>query len=155
MILNDKKHQIDLNAKIVPGQSAAGFTLGTKKNDIEKQVLDSFEFIEIHSKHSSNFPPLHEYRTTSLILHFNQDLLTQIRLIGNYKGKLEANLGLGDLVKDFELHYGQMTEGDEDELIFTNLKGMCFEVDDSKYNSDNWKSEIPNLPVTEIFIFNK
>ena len=155
MILKDNNYQIDLNAEIVPGQSAAGFSLGTEKNDIEKQVLDSFEFIEIHSKYSPNSPPLHEYRTADLILHFNQDLLTQIRLIGYYKGKLKSNLGLGDLVKDFELHYGQMTEGDEDELIFTNLKGMCYEVDDSKYNSDNWKSEIPSLPVTEIYIFEK
>lgn len=146
-------YKIDENAPIIPGKSAAGFTLGIKKSDIDKQVLDLFEFIEIYNKYLPECPPLHEYRTKDLILHFYENKLTQIGLIGNYKGKLDDNLGLGDLVKDFELKYGDLTEGDEEELVFSNLKGLCFEVDNSKYNSDNWTIEIPKLPIKEIYIY--
>lgn len=152
-MIQNKKYQIDLNALIIPGQSAGGFSLGLKRDDIEKQILDSFEFSEIYNKYLPDFPPLLEYQTEDLILHFDKDELTQIGMIKNYKGKLESNLGLGDLLKDFEVASGQMIEGDEDELIFTNLKGLCFEVDFTDFNSNNWMTLIHNRLVTEIYIF--
>lgn len=149
------KYKIDLNAAIIAGKSAAGFILGINKEDIDKQVLISFEFIEIYNKYLPDYPPLNEYRTKDVILHFHENKLTQIGLIGNYNGKLDNNLGLGDLVRDFEVVYGNLKEGDEEELVFSNLKGLCFEVDNKKYNSDNWTTEIPRLPVTEIYIYKK
>ncbi len=152
-MIQNKKYQIDLNVPIIPGQSAGGFSLGLNKADIDKQILDSFEFREIYNKYLPDFPPLHVYSTEDLVLHFSKDKLVQIGVTRNYKGKLVINLGLGDLVKDFEVTYGQMIEGDEDELVFTNLKGLCFEVDYTDCNSDNWMTLIPNRPVTEIYIF--
>lgn len=148
-------YQIDLNAPIVPGHSAAGFTIGMMIRDIDAEVLGSFRFTEKINKYISDLPPLHEYSTDDIILYFNRDKLTQIGLMGNYKGKLETNLGLGDMVRDFEKKHGAMKQGGEDELSFANLKGLCFEVDYSKYNSGNWKTAIPNLPVTEIYIFDE
>jgi hypothetical protein len=152
---NSKKYQIDLNAEIIPYKSAGGFELGIMKNDIDKKELAKFEYNEIINKYLPEHPPLIEYKTEDIILHFYENKLNQIGLIGNYAGKLKSNLGLGDLVKDFEKVYGLMTEGDEEELIFANLNGLCFEVDNEKYNSDNWRTAIPNLPVTEIYIYGK
>lgn len=152
-MIQKHKYQIDSNAPIIPGQSAGGFSLGLKKSEIENHVLDSFEFREIYNKNLPDFPPLHEYRTENIVLHFEKDTLTQIGLINNYKGRLDSNLGLGDLVKDFEVVYGKMIEGEEDELIFTGLSGLCFEVEFTDCNSDNWMYLLLTRPVTEIYIF--
>lgn len=56
-------------------------------------------------------------------------------------------------IESIEAVFGDMVEGDEDQLIFSNLKGLCFEVDSSTYTSANWKVEIPKQQVTEIYIY--
>ncbi len=150
-----KKLDIDLNAEIIPHLSARVLELGILITDIEQQLLDKFDNKEIYNKYLPDFPPLIEYSTNDIILHFYENKLNQIGLIGNYQGKLKSNLGLGDLVRNFEKHYGRITEGDEEQLVFENLKGLCFEVDNEKYNSNNWKTIIPELPVTEIYIYGK
>ena len=129
--MTDRKIIIDFDGEIIPGHGAAGLVLGTNRIEIDKRLLDSDD----------------------ITLHFEEDMLTQIGVTGDYKGKLISNLGLGDLVSDFEKVYGPMIEGDEDELTFKNIKGFWFDVDDSKYNSYNWWTEIPKLPVTHIYVF--
>ena len=121
-------------------------------SDIDKRVLNKFKYRENYNEYVPNQPPLIEYRTDEIVLHFYDNKLNQIGLIGNYNGKLESNLGLGDLVESFEKYYGNMKVGDEDELVFTNLKGLCFEVDNKKINSDNWETLVPKLPLKDIVV---
>jgi len=146
------KYKIDLNAPIIPGHGAAGLTLGIKKSEIDKYDLDSFKSKEIVNEYVLTKDKSFEYWTNDIVLFFTNNELTQICLTGNYKGKLDSDLGLGDLVKDFEKIYGQFEEGIEDELIYSNLKGLCFECDYSKFKSDNLR-DISFLPVAEIYIF--
>ena len=146
---------INLKAEIRPHKGAGGFVLGTMISEIKKEVLSQFERKEIHNKYLPNHPPLIEYTTKEIILHFYENKLNQIGMIGNYAGKLHPNLGIGSIVSQFEKHYGKMIEGDEDELKFSNLNGLCFEVDSQLYNSDNWRTVVPNLPVSQIYVFGK
>ena len=150
--MSGKVDKIDLNAPIVAGKSAAGFMLGMQKNDVSREVLDLFTVTEIINEYVKG-TPLYKYYTDEVILFFEQDQLTQIGLFNNYKGTVCNELGLGSMVKDFEAAFGDMVEGDEDQLIFTNLKGLCIEVDSSAYTSANWKIEIPRQKVTEIYIY--
>jgi len=150
--MSGKVHKIDLNAHIVAGKSAAGFMLGMQKNDVSKEVLNLFTVTEIVNEYVKNLS-LYKYYTDEVILFFEQDQLTQIGLLNNYKGTVYNELGLGSVVKDFETVFGDMVEGDEDQLVFSNLKGLCFEVDSSTYTNANWKVEIPKQKVTEIYIY--
>jgi len=150
--MSGKVDKIDLNAPVVPGKSAAGFSLGIQKNDVSKEDLDLFTVTEIVNEYVKG-PPLYKYYTDEVVLFFEQDQLMQIGLFNNYKGTVYNDFGLGSVVKDFETVFGDIVEGDEDQLIFSNLKGLCFEVDSSTYSSTNWKIEIPKQKVTEIYIY--
>ncbi len=150
--MSGKVDKIDLNAPIVAGKSAAGFMLGMQKNDVSKEVLNLFTVTEIINEYVKDLS-LYKYYTDEVILFFEQDQLTQIGLFNNYKGTIHNELGLGSVVRDFETVFGDMVEGDEDQLVFSNLKGLCFEVDASTYTSANWKVEIPKQKVTEIYIY--
>lgn len=150
--MSEKVHRIDLNAPIVAGKSAAGFMLGMHKNNLSKEVLNLFTVTEIVNEHVKDLS-LYKYYTEEVTLFFKDDKLSQIGLFNNYKGTVYNELGLGSVVKDFETVFGDMVEGDEDQLVFSNLKGLCFEVDSSTYTSANWKVEIPKQKVTEIYIY--
>ncbi len=95
-------NNLDINAQIIPGYAAAGLILGMKIELIKKQLLDSLQHKVIDNKFVINSTPIHEYRNTDTVLYFSNDILVQIGLIGNYKGKLDCRLGLGDLARDFE-----------------------------------------------------
>src|SRR5690606_10872348 len=117
-----KNNQIDFLAPIIPGKSAGGFELGMKKDEINNKVIESFAREVIKNKYVPDIS-LTRFSSKDLILFFTNGILDQIGVVGNYKGKLESGLGLGNYVHEFEKIYGQITEGTEDELIFSNLEG--------------------------------
>ncbi len=136
-------YKIDLKATIIPGKSAAGFELGIKKESLSKELIEKFVANDLGNTLSSS----------NVILYFQKNILTQIAVKRNYQGKLESGLGLNDLVKTFSKAYGKFIEGYEDQLIFENLGGLCFEVDETKYSSENWTFKIPSLPIKELYIY--
>jgi|GEM_PF-3540097 hypothetical protein len=136
-------NQLDLSAPIIPGVSAAGYTLGSSLNELT--ALQTFEL-------KTYLKTCREYHSENVILFLENSTLKQICVRGNYKGTLSSNLGIGDCVKDFEKLYGPVHEGPEDELIFQNLKGLCFEVN-GNFDWKNWLVTIKDQSITDIYVF--
>jgi hypothetical protein len=144
---------LNLTAKIIPGESAGGFTIGMKIDNIPAEKLSYFEvknmlkFSEIVENHR-------RFISDNLVLYTTDNIITQIGVFGNYLGKTDEDLGIGNLVVEFEKVYGRLSEGEEDELVFSNLKGLCFEPEYSNFDSNiDWRIAISHLKVGAIFIY--
>lgn len=123
------------------------------KSDIEEDSVDLFEREE-QSSFWVDGPPRHsKWINEHIVLWFTNDILSQIGLTYGYTGKLSSGLGIGDLVSEFEAIYGGMYEGDEDELEFQNLPGLCFDVDYQGISEANWREIIPGRPVKWLHLF--
>lgn len=145
-------HAIDLRAPIVPGKSAAGFTLGTSIHSIDPAVLRGFHYEEVKNDFLKPEDRAKKYIQHDVVLYFERDTLTQIAVMRNYVGKIEGKLGIGRTVSEFEELFGGVKGDDEGNMVFSNLRGLCFECNQGD-RSEHWEEEIRAMKVEEIYVF--
>lgn len=159
--MNTSGLTFDLNAPIIPGNSAVGLQLGMKKENINPNDLESFnssrtKFINMHGE-----VELYFYEHFDLV--FDENRLIEIELFNEYKGKLPCQVGLGDDVKDLEKAYGrwELSIPLGDRFAFPNLKGFTFApkgADDFEMMMDDeikWRETIAKLEINYFSIYLK
>ncbi len=130
-----KYYTINLNAPIVPGKSAAGFRLGILRSEIDKEVMKQFRYQEVKNDYLEAADRTKKYLTDDVILWFEHDTLTQITVMGNYKGLAAKSVGIGNTLGDFEIPFGDVRHDREvSAFVFGNLDGMCVESEDGDVN---------------------
>ena len=143
----------DLNSPIIPGRSAAGLNLGISLDDVNPVALQSLNWSK--ESHIINDKQTHwdEYSSPDLYLRFIDGVLSTIGVMGKYQGKIMQGLGIGDKVDLFEHVFGNLMEGDEDELTFERVQNQLWiEVNEMENISGNWLIEVKKRFVTGIFI---
>jgi hypothetical protein len=108
--------QVDLDAAIVPGRSAAGFRLGENLGSIEAELPNLTDWVperqqlvealaategwlraKTHSAQGDLRGTLLAFKGGAVELQFSpQDILCEIRLADGYRGKVLNDIGIGD-----------------------------------------------------------
>lgn len=130
---------------IIPGKSAAGIMLG---DDISKII----EFNVNYEMDDHGICILYTFESTSLWVEDAK--VVQISVFNNYRGRIDEKVGINSLIKDIVNNYGEISEGDSDNLIAVNSPGWSFETDDwnTDYSNDLHIDKNLEIPVTEIFV---
>jgi hypothetical protein len=130
---------IDLEAPIIPAQQAGGIVLGTHIQEILEQNKN---FFEVERDERSGALSIFRYRSASLDLWTNNDLVWQIMVHGNYAGKVDEKVGIGSTLADVKKSLGNI-KVDTDEILVIGLPGISFEPEKDDDIS----------PIVEIYIF--
>ncbi len=149
---------LDLDAPIVPGQSAGGYHIGQAIGDILRTGINhlSQEIIrDTRGKPSGS--SVYRSETVDLWVH-DDGLIRQIGLHGAYRGKLFGRIVLGMTIDDLERLVGPCYEDDEDCLRIFGIPGLCFETTWSRTSTtpDVLDFNGPGLrfsPVTWFFVY--
>jgi hypothetical protein len=123
--------ELDLNAPIVPGKSAAGITLGQPLSEFIRKYGELFSF-------KGN-----RYCSESVIVSIADDVVSQIGVFDGYRGKIAGKIGIGSTDKEVELFLGVIEENDYDDLVVKGISGFCFEIN----------PDADPQPITEIYIY--
>jgi hypothetical protein len=140
-----ERTMIDLDAPILPGRGAAGLMLGDQIESVLAECPDVFDAEEIVNPYT----PVNttRYRSPSVSLLEENGQVVQIMIHGNYRGKLDCQIGLGSTIADIQNLCGQCAEDDEDNLTIEGLSGLCFDVTGSFPNKAN-----PFNPTNPMFL---
>ena len=136
-------NNFNLDAPILPGQSAAGVSLGDSIKDILPQAVP----LAI-----KDLPPGRRYQFGSVTLWVNDSgNIQQIGLYTGYRGKINQLIGIGSTIGEITTLLGNVIEDEQDNLEVEGFPGWCFE-------SSPWHSPqqvVPDLDasITQIFIF--
>jgi hypothetical protein len=132
----------DLDAPIVPGESAAGIRLGDPISSILEKV-NPRQTILIHSDKCYEFGPVSLWEENGEV--------TQIGLYAGYRGALAEAIRVGSTIQAVQEKLGQFVEDEDDNLVVESIPGWCFET-------ENWlesRKVVPDpaLKITEIYVF--
>jgi hypothetical protein len=138
----------DLNAPIVPNESAAGLTIGQKFSEDEFGIpIKPFESLNGLRKYSFGEVSI----WVSKNIWEDNGIVTQIGLHHGYLGQIKNTIGIGSCLEDVSKHLNTVEEDEWDNLIARGISGVAFESEqwDFPENAEN------NLgkKVTDIFIF--
>ncbi len=133
----------NLNAEIIPSQSAAGVCLG----DMIEGAIAEIEPLEIVSLHSCL---RYEFGPISLWVGQN-NRIEQIGLYKGYVGLLFNKIKIGSTIDDIQKNLGKVFEDENDSLVIESLSGLCFETED--WISSRQANPDTSLKITEICIF--
>ena len=143
---------MNIEAPIVPGESAAGIRVGSPIEEILKEQETHFTSEEIVNPFVP-FPIVTRYRSAMVDLWVKDGIVDQIMVHDGYRGKLMDNIGLGSTIADIERHIGAWEEDEEDNLVIRDCPGMCFEIEG--YFPDLSKNPaFRHAPMKEICVFN-
>ena len=121
---------MDIQAPIVPGESAAGIRLGSPIEEILQEQKTSFLSEEVvHPLFP--LPITTRYRSEMVDVWVKEGKVEQIMVHDGYRGKLMGTIGLGSTLADIERHIGAWEEDEEDNLVIRNLPGVMFELEGS------------------------
>jgi hypothetical protein len=112
---------IDLDAPIVPGQSAAGLIIGSDVTPVlggaQADNVENLAGITVY-----DFGPVRVWCSGMTI--------DQVGVRAGYRGYLNGSIRIGDSVSDVErLFCRQVQEDDEDNLVVPEFPGWCFETE--------------------------
>jgi hypothetical protein len=131
----------NLNAPIIPGESAAGVRLGQPINGIISTVQPR-AMISLHGSVKLHFE--------SVTLWVKGKHVTQIGVASNYRGKIGGTIGIGSTIRDVQNTLGQVIEDEEDNLTVAGMAGWYFETEPWR-ESHELESNL-DARVTEIFV---
>lgn len=141
---------MNIEAPIVPGESAAGIQLGSPIEEILREQ-------ELHLSPEEVVNPLvplpiiTRYRSAIVDLWVREGIVDQIMVHDGYRGKLMDTIGLGSTIADIERQIGPVEEDEGDNLVIRDLPGLCFEIEG--YFPDSRDPAIRHAPIKEICIF--
>ncbi len=119
---------MNIDAPIVPGESAAGIQLGSPIEELlnaQKNAFDSGEVVNL----SPSFPLNIRYRSAMVDVWAIKGRVEQIMVHDGYRGKLMGKIGLGSTVAGIERHIGAWEEDEEDNLVIRDCPGLFFRVE--------------------------
>jgi hypothetical protein len=147
------KTQTDLDAPIIPGETAAGLQLGISISDIDSNSLAELTHEVKTGGFYDNASTSDIYYSKDIYLRFVGGHLQTIGVMSAYRGTIAQGLGIGAGVSDFEHVYGRLVEGSEDELTFERVNGrLWLEVEETGLNSENWKQVVPSRKVRALYV---
>lgn len=119
---------MNIEAPIVPGESAAGIQLGSPIEELlteHKNAFDSGEVVK------PSFPTLviTRYRSAMVDVWVTKGKVETIMVHDGYRGKLMGKIGLGSTIADIERYIGALEEDEEDNLVIPDFPGLVFEVE--------------------------
>ena len=141
---------MNIEAPIVPGESAAGIQLGSPIEEILKEQ-------ELHLSPEEVVNPLvplpiiTRYRSAMVDLWVKEGIVEQIMVYDGYRGKLMETIGLGSTIADIERQIGAVEEDEEDNLVIRGFPGLCFEIEG--YFPDLKDPAFRHAPIKEICVF--
>lgn len=141
---------MNIEAPIVPGESAAGIQLGFPIEEILKEQEPHFISEEVLNP-LVLLPNTTRYRSAMVDLWVRDGIVDQIMVYSDYRGKLMDIIGLGSTIADIEMHIGTMEEDDEDNLVIRDLPGVGFEIEG--YFPDLKDTAFRHAPIKEIYVF--
>ncbi|HEY7357780.1 MAG TPA: hypothetical protein VH590_14985 [Ktedonobacterales bacterium] len=119
---------LDLDAPLVPGQSAAGYRIGMSIEEIpqrERALFQPTPILDYRGQPTGGI----RYRSLNVDLWTdNAGHINQIGIHNGYRGKLLDKIHLGMTADDIERLIGPCAEDDEDTLTIRGIRGFCFEV---------------------------
>jgi hypothetical protein len=141
---------MNIEAPIVPGESAAGIQLGSPIEEVLKEDTHSFDSGE---REKPWFPTLVKtrYRSAMVDVWAGNGRVTQIMVHTGYRGKLMGTIGLGSTIADIERHIGAWEEDEEDNLVLRDMPGVGFEIEGYFPNLED--PAFRNAPIKEIYVF--
>ncbi len=120
--------ELDLDAPIVPGESAAGFRLHQrlgKSLDVEDA---GFRRTPVRNHRGGPSGDFH-YSSDAVDLWLTgEGVVIQIGVHGPYRGKLMDRVGLGMTIDDIERLVGPCAEDWQDNLSIIGIRGLAFDV---------------------------
>lgn len=134
---------LDLNAPILPGQSAAGIQVGQSIAEVLHQV----PALTIETS-----PTLTLYKFGAVWVWSQDEIVDQIAVFEGYTGTLPSGVGLGMSLAEVQLRMGLVVEDWDDTLRVEGSDGWCF---DTSSWDNGWEVE-QNLEakLVEIAVFN-
>ncbi len=135
---------IDLNAPIIPGESAAGIYVGQPISELlGQQNPIAVEKLENVTRYE--FGPVWVWT--------RNDLIDQLGLFQGYNGELPEGIVVGAQMSEVKEKIGDIFEDEEDNLCVINSPGWCFET--CQWNNLHDPDENLSVRVTGIFVFAK
>lgn len=119
---------MNIDAPIVPGESAAGIQLGSPIEELLNEHKNSFDSGEVVNL-SPSFPLNIRYRSAMVDIWAIKGRVEQIMVHDGYRGKLMEKIGLGSTFADIERHIGAWEEDEEDNLVIPDFPGLFFRVE--------------------------
>lgn len=140
---------MNIEAPIIPGESAAGIQLGSSIDELlsaHKNFFDSGEVVK------PTFPVrvTTHYRSAMVDVWVIKGKVEQIMVHDGYRGKLMGKIGLGSTFADIERNIGAWEEDDEDNLVIRDCPGLFFRVEG--YFPDLEDPAFRHAPIKEIYI---
>ncbi len=142
---------MNIDAPIVPGESAAGIQLGSPIEEVLNEHKNSFSSGE-NLKYSRATT---RYRSAMVDVWVIKGKVEQIMVHDGYRGKLMGKIGLGSTFADIERHIGAWEEDEEDNLVIRDFPGLFFEVEGyfPDYFPDLQKDPtFRHAPIKEIYV---
>jgi hypothetical protein len=148
-------HQMaDLDAPIIPGQSAGGIVVGSRIEAVLRDAGELFTPEPVASPFIPESERCTRYRSPAIDLWVKDGIVTQVGVHDGYRGKLSGAVGIGSTVGDLEDCIGAWDEDREDELVILGVPGLIFDM----------ASECPaclraagqpyrHVPITEFYAF--
>jgi hypothetical protein len=119
---------MNIEAPIIPGESAAGIRLGSLIEEVLNEHKNSFDSGEI-VKPTFPIRVTTRYRSAMVDLGVIKGKVEQIMVHDGYRGKLMGTIGLGSTIADIERYIGPVEEDEEDNLVIRNIPGLVFEIE--------------------------
>lgn len=135
---------VDLNAPIVPGQSAAGVSIG----DSVTELLATIRPRSTRKLWSGESHDLGEIRVWA-----KKGVVTQIGVYAGYRGILQPSIHIGSSIAEVEDSFGCSVQEDEDDnLVVPSSPGWCFVTEE--WRAPMTVSNNRNARIVSIFVFN-
>jgi len=141
---------MNIEAPIIPGESAAGIQLGSSIEEVFKEQNNHFISEEIVHPFVQ-FPTITRFRSAMVDLWVKNGIVNQIMVHVGYRGKLMGTIGLGSTIADVERHIGVVEEDEEDNLVIRDIPGVGFEIEG--YFPDLMDPAFRYAPIKEIYVF--
>jgi len=141
---------MNIEAPIIPGESAAGVQLGSPIEEILKEQKTHFISEEIVN-HLVPLAIVTRYRSAMVDLWVREGIVDQIMVHDGYRGKLMDKIGLGSTIADIEMQIDAWEEDEEDNLVIRDLPGVGFEIEG--YFPDLKDPAFRHAPIKDIYVF--
>jgi hypothetical protein len=132
----------DLNAPIVPGESAAGVRVGQPMEDILTGASPD-AVVEMRSCIKFEFGPVRLWAENGRVV--------QVGVYAGYRGSLRQGIGVGSTLGEVQSALGPIAEDEDDNLIVAGMPGWCFETEE--WAAGRGPEQNPDARVREIYVF--
>jgi hypothetical protein len=132
----------DLNAPIVPGNSAAGVSVGQTVEGILAETPPQ-AVVDLYSCTRFEFGTVH--------LWVRNGKVSQVGVYAGYLGSLLQGIGIGSTIREIQSVLGPVVEDEEDNLIVEGSSGWCFETEE--WLNGHQPDQNLDARVSEIYVF--